>query len=320
MKFRGVDLAFIPALTRLKYLERGVPEPAVGDVSARRNRAGSMAVWLAKQFGHVPNVEIIDHNTDVLRIREYRPHNMRVAGQPTPAIIHIHGGGMIMSTVESYDQRCSAYARATGFPVFSVDYRLAPEHPYPAALDDCFNAYTWLLDNAQSLHINAHKISLLGNSAGSGLAAALSLRIRDSKTVPPRCQVLIYPMLDYRNVVMKPGWEDTWLYWNFNDNKTAWDAYLCDIPENSPPPIYASPAIARDFHDLPDTYICVGTADIFLDEDLDFAARLQAASVKTTLQVIEGAPHNFDYLAPRCRQSRESWRARFAYIVDHIED
>ena len=320
MHFRGVDLVFIPALARLNFLERGKPAPAINDVPALRNRAAGMAAWLTQQFGQVPDITINDHQLGELRIREYRPEHMRVEGLPSPAIFHIHGGGMIMSTVEAYDQRCSAYAKATGFPVYSVDYRLAPEHPYPAAIDDCFNAFQWLVDNAESLNINPRHIALLGNSAGSGLAAALSLRLRDTNSTQPSCQVLIYPMLDHRTVTMKPGWEKTWLYWSFQDNLTAWNAYLGSQSSKDNPPMYSVPALATDLSGLPDTYICVGTADIFLEEDLEFADRLEAAGVSTVVEVIEGAPHNFDYLAPHCSKARRSWRSRFNYLVNHIRD
>ncbi len=318
MHFRGVDLVFIPALARWKFLERGKPAPAINDVPALRNRAAGMAIWLSQQFGQVPGITITDHQLGELRVREYRPEHMRVVDLASPAIFHIHGGGMIMSTVEAYDQRCSAYAKATGFPVYSVDYRLAPEHPYPAAIDDCFHAFQWLVDNAESLNIDPHKIALLGNSAGSGLAAALALRLRDTSSIQPKCQVLIYPMLDHQTITVKPGWEKTWLYWSFQDNQTAWSAYFSGLPTETEPPIYAVPALASDLSGLPDTYICVGTADIFLDEDLEFAQRLQAAGVHTVVEVIEGAPHNFDYLAAHCPQSRKSWRSRFNYLVTHL--
>ncbi len=320
MKFRGVDPAFIPALARLAMIQRGAPSTGPDDIPALRNRAAGMATWLSLQFGQVPGITITDHHAGEVRVREYTPENMRVQDAQSPAILHIHGGGMIMSTVEAYDQRCSAYAKATGFPVYSVDYRLAPEHPYPAAIDDCFHAFQWLVDNSESLNINPRHIALLGNSAGSGLAAALSLRLRDTNSIQPRCQVLIYPMLDHRTITVKPGWEKTWLYWSFQDNRTAWTAYLGNLPTHEKPPIYAVPALAIDLGGLPDTYICVGTADIFLDEDLEFAQRLQAAGVNTVVEVIEGAPHNFDYLTPHCPQSRKSWRSRFHYLVSHLRD
>lgn len=320
MKFRGVDLAFVPALARFAMIQRGAPSTGLDDIPALRNRAAGMATWLSQQFGQVPGIAITDHPAGETRLREYQPENLRVQDAKSPAILHIHGGGMIMSTVEAYDQRCSAYAKATGFPVYSVDYRLAPEHPYPAAIDDCFHAFHWLVENSNSLNINPHKIALLGNSAGSGLAAALALRLRDTYSVQPKCQVLIYPMLDHQTITVKPGWEKTWLYWSFQDNHTAWNAYLLDLPSQVEPPEYAVPALATDFHGLPDTYICVGTADIFLEEDLDFAQNLQAAGVSTVVEVIEGAPHNFDYLTPHCPRSRESWRSRFNYLVTHLRD
>jgi acetyl esterase/lipase len=320
MKFRGVDLAFVPGLARLAIIQRGEPAPKSDDVTSLRNRASGMAPWLSQQFGQVPGITITDHHAGELRIREYKPEKLRAKKEKSPAILHRHGGGMIMSTIEAYDQRCSAYAKATGFPVYSVDYRLAPEHPYPAATDDCFTAFQWVLENSESLRIDSRSIALLGNSAGSGLAAALALKLRDSKSIQPSCQVLIYPMLDHRTVTVKSGWEKTWLYWTFQDNRTAWNAYLSDLPKDENPPIYAVPALAANLSGLPKTYICVGTADIFIDEDLEFAQRLQAAGVATVVEVIEGAPHNFDYLTPHCPQSRRSWRSRFTFLVDHIQN
>lgn len=322
MKFRGIGPQFLPAMARMSMLTRKLNNQSSSQltVESLRARAGSMGSWLTEQFGIVPNISITDHDADGVRLRAYRPLNLRVTDAPSPAIFHIHGGGMIMSSVESYDQRCAAYAHATGFPVYSVDYRLAPEHPFPAQIEDSFAAYTWLQRQSQILGIDPHRVALLGNSAGSGLAVGLAVKIIDESMTPPSCQVLIYPMLDDRNVTTKRGWEHVWFYWSFADNKVAWDAYLSGLPYGEQIPSYAAPARASDevLALLPDTYICVGTADIFLDEDVEFAQRLTSLGVKVELDLIDGAPHNFDYLVPHARASRQSWRTRFQYLVKHI--
>lgn len=292
------------------------PIPPYGDVQARRERSLNSGPWLADQFGTPAGVHVHDVTAGKLRLRVYEPPQRRVPEVPSPAILHIHGGGMIMGTVEGYDARCKAYAHATGFPVFSVDYRLAPEHPYPAAIDDCVAAFDYLTDSSLQHTIDPARIALLGNSAGAGLAAGTALRLRDEpRTVRPMSQVLIYPMLDDRTTVMTPTFARTWLRWSFVDNRTAWEAYL-----SGPTPVdsYAAPARATDLRGLPHTYICVGTADIFFDECTNFAAALSAAGVPTEFHVIDGAPHDFDYMAPTSPAAKKSWRSRFEFLVNSL--
>lgn len=220
-------------------------------------------------------------------VRVYRPP-LLIGRQP--ALLWMHGGGYVMGDATLDDRTCRRFADVLGITVASVDYRLAPEHPYPAALHDCHAALRWL---AQQPGVDAGRIAVGGMSAGGGLAAALALHMRDHDDIPVVHQLLVYPMLDNRPAIRTS--EDRYIrLWNRKSNDFAWRAYLADAD-----PRLAVPARCTDLTNLPPAWIGVGTLDLLHDQDVHYAHRLRAAGVACELLEIEGAFHGFDTIRPK---------------------
>ena len=175
-----------------------------------------------------------------------------------------------------------------------MEYRLAPEHPYPAPLEDCYSALTWLAGLAS---VDARRVVIGGASAGGGLAAALALLARDRAEVAPLFQLLAYPMLDDRSSAS--GHSRDHRLWNARSNRFGWAAYL-----GGADPEVAVPGRRTDLRGLPPAWIGVGTHDLFHDEDLAYAERLRAAGVPCQVDVIPGAFHGFDMWAPKAQVSQ----------------
>lgn len=239
----------------------------------------------------------ITHPEDstTLNLKSFRP---LTGSTEKPALLWIHGGGYVMGSAGDTDQTLAHIALETDCTVFSVDYRLAPEHAYPAALDDCFDCLLWLQKHANQLKIDPERIAIGGASAGAGLTAALALRARDEGTQQVLFQLLIYPMLDHRHRTPSSRAIQDPNLWNEQTNRLAWALYLGALTDHDEIPLYASASLAADLTNLPPAFVCVGDLDIFLDEDIDYAQRLLQAGVPTELHVYPGAIHGFDMLAP----------------------
>ena len=239
----------------------------------------------------------ITHSEDstTLNLKSFRP---LTGSTEKPALLWIHGGGYVMGSAGDTDQTLAHIALETDCTVFSVDYRLAPEHAYPAALDDCFDCLLWLQKHANQLKIDPERIAIGGASAGAGLTAALALRARDEGTQQVLFQLLIYPMLDHRHRTPSSRAIQDPNLWNEQTNRLAWALYLGALTDHDEIPLYASASLAADLTNLPPAFVCVGDLDIFLDEDIDYAQRLLQAGVPTELHVYPGVIHGFDMLAP----------------------
>lgn len=279
----------------------------------------SMNEILGRRFGKASDVTIKDHRIprpdgSDLRVRVYR----KIGSTTRGALLYIHGGGMIVSSIEDYDARCMHYSTHTGLPVVSVDYPLAPEAPYPAQIDDALTALTWMHESADDLGWDQTRIGIGGDSAGGGLTAGTVLRNRDTTRVPVACQMLVYPMLDDGNVVPDARFPQQFQMWTYVDNRTGWDAYLGGLASPDEVPIYAAPSRATDLGGLPPTYIDTGTLDIFHDEDIAYAKAMIAAGVDVEGHIWNGAPHGFDYFAPHSSLAKKAWNARFAFLVEHL--
>lgn len=216
-----------------------------------------------------------------------------------PALVWLHGGGYTMGTLGMDDQRCSEFALETGMLVVSVDYRLAPEHPYPAALEDGYAALAGLHARARDLGVDPARIAIGGASAGGGLAAALAQVAHDRQAVRPVFQLLIYPMLDDRTGQSDDPDDARRRVWGASDNRFGWAAYLGQDADRSNPPAYASAARRADLSGLPPAWIGVGALDLFHDEDLAYAEHLRACGVACETVVVPGAYHGFDVIAPK---------------------
>lgn len=207
---------------------------------------------------------------------------------PRGAILNIHGGGYVMGTASREDGAMRALAAATGAVILSVDYRLAPEFPYPAALGDCREGLKYLHEAAADLGFDRRAIAVRGVSAGGGLAAALALLVRDAGDYPIAHLSLLYPMLDDRTEAQEHAGH---FVWTARANRFGWQSYLGKLASV---PQLAAPARAHDVAGLPPTLIAVGGVDLFAAENIRFAARLVEAGVPTELHLYPGAYHGFN--------------------------
>lgn len=255
-------------------------------------------------------VDIEQRDASGVRLRIYRPRGAASGG----ALLWLHGGGLIVGRPEMDDARCIAWARELGLLVVSPDYRLAPEHPFPAALDDAHAAWTWLHRAAPGLGVDPGRIAVGGASAGGGLAACLCQRLRDHRGPQPAAQLLVYPMLDDRTAARRDLDAQGHRVWPNRSNRAGWSAYLAHEPGADAIPPYAAAARRTDLSGLPPAWIGVGSLDLFLAEDLAYAERLRQAGVPVELHEIPGAPHGFDVLAPRVPVARSFAQRQAAFL------
>jgi acetyl esterase/lipase len=231
-------------------------------------------------------------------VRLYEP----AAADGRPAILWIHGGGYMFGTGLGNDARLAEWAATLGAVIVSVEYRLAPEHPYPAALDDCSAALDWAVANADDLGLDPSRIAVAGTSAGGGIAASLAVLERDRGEHALAYQLLIAPMLDDRMSTPSSAFDT--VVWTTTANRIGWRAYLGQEPGVTDLPPYAAAARVTDLSGLPPAWIGVGTLDLFRDENIDYARRLLAAGVPTDLHVYAGAPHGFTSNCPETALAR----------------
>ncbi len=224
-----------------------------------------------------------------------------------PAVLWIHGGGYIVGSAAADAGWCGELAHALGAVVAAVEYRLAPEHPYPAGLEDCYQALVWMTENADKIQINPDNVAVAGNSAGGGLTAALALLARDRGGPKIIFQMPLYPMIDDRSE-RPSSYEITSGVWTRSHNLIAWRLYLGGRTEV---PFYAAPSRAPDLAGLPPSYTMVGSIDLFRDETLDFVSRLAQAGVPVECRVVPGGYHAFEFIVPDAAVSRA---ARQDYI------
>ncbi|UKK82973.1 alpha/beta hydrolase [Sphingopyxis sp. BSN-002] len=213
------------------------------------------------------------------------------------AILHIHGGGMVMGSVKQTSMVPAALAAAAGVPVASVEYRLAPEHPFPAPQQDCHSALSWLAGQSEALGFDASRIVVAGESAGGGLAAALAIMARDLGGPAIAGQLLTYPMLDHRTgsdfcPYANPNTGE--FIWTRASNRFGWRSLRGSYKADDERRGWFSPSLADDLSNLPPAYIATGSLDLFFDENLDYARRLVAAGVPVDLHSYAGAIHAFN--------------------------
>ena len=242
---------------------------------------------------------------DTLPVRIYQAASSLASA---PALYWIHGGGMVMGNLDQSDAYCADIAHAVGVVVVSVDYRVAPEYPFPTPLEDCYVGLRWVVRSAEALGVDRARIAIGGSSAGAGLAAGLALLARDRGEVSVCHQHLIYPMLDDRNTTASSHAITDPRVWNRTSNLAGWNAYLAGRAGSDDVSPYAAPARATDLAGLPPAYIAVGTLDLFLDEDIEYARRLAAAGVRVELRVYPSVFHASPTYIPNAAVSRR-WTA-----------
>lgn len=241
---------------------------------------------------------------------------LRPAVQPAtkPAgLYYIHGGGMISGDRTTDVKHFLPYV-AEGLAVLvSVDYRLAPENPDPAPVQDCYTGLAWMADHADDLGFDPENLIISGTSAGGGLAAGTALMARDRNLPALSHQILICPMLDDREETPSSQMLDGEGIWDRNDNEYGWTALLGEHRKGQAS-AYAAPSRAADLSGLPRTYLDCGSAEIFRDEILEYASRLSAAGVSVDLHMWGGAFHVFDTEVPQARISKASLAVRDEFI------
>jgi len=225
--------------------------------------------------------------------------------RPLPALLWIHGGGYVLGCAADEEPACAQFALEAGCVVVAPEYRLAPENPFPAGLEDCYAALSWMAASAYELGIDPARIAIGGPSAGAGLAAALALLARDRAEVDVAFQLLIWPMIDDRNVAPPDEAHPEVFGWTRQANLCGWRAYLGREHETREDvSCYAAPSRATDLKGLPPAYIAVGDRDLLADESIAYAQELVRAGVPTELHVYPGGCHAFDWVAPEAEISK----------------
>ncbi|ODV53956.1 MULTISPECIES: alpha/beta hydrolase [Lysinibacillus] len=224
-----------------------------------------------------------------------------------PAMFWIHGGGFVMGHPDMDDLLCERFVQTANCVVVSVDYRLAPEHPYPAAIEDCYAGLVWMTTEAPKLGIDSKRVAIAGASGGGGLTAALALMARDKGGPAIIFQMPLYPMLDNRNKTPS-SYEitDSHATWNRTNNLTAWRMYLGEEQDTHELSPYAVPSRADNLAGLPPTYTCIGQLDLFRDETLDYVARLAQAGVAVEMNLYPGSFHCFEVFVPEAEVSQRA--------------
>ncbi|CAI7976788.1 acetyl esterase [Frankia sp. Hr75.2] len=257
----------------------------------------------------------MDGRPDV-RVRWYRPADAP-AGAALPFLLWLHGGAYIMGNLDENDDRLDRMVIELGCTVASVDWRLAPEHPYPAGLEDAETVWRRVSANPADFGVDPARLVLGGASAGAGLAAGLCLRLRDLGVPQPALQLLIYPMLDDRELtpsiraIEDPG---HWGLWHLRANRLCWAAYLGSLEGGEVPP-GAAPARAEDLAGLAPAFLGIGDVDGFVDENVAYAARLSAAGVPTELHVYPGVIHGGFGAPPRTPRTAQFLRDVYAALA-----
>jgi len=275
------------------------------------------ALWLTRALANAlprtplgdVSLEQVEHHG--LRLRVYRPADRR----GDVGMLWIHGGGYVLGSAALDDRICVDTCRSMGIVIVSVDYRLAPEHPYPAPLDDCFAGWAWLLSQAGSLGVNSEQLVIGGRSAGGGLAAALTQRVNDGGGPRPIGQWLFCPMLDDRTAANRDLDLIDHIAWSNRANEVGWRSYLGQPPGTAVVPEYAAAARRRDVTGLPPTWIGIGDIDLFYEESRQYAERLHRAGVPVTFEVIAGAPHGFETWAARSASARALMASAEAWLL-----
>jgi acetyl esterase/lipase len=289
----------------------------LGDIPATRHMVTGLIAAVNAQAPRIEGIETRDITAPAedggasVPVRVYRPASRSEA---LPVLLWMHGGGWVLGDLELDHLLAAQLAKDVDCAVVSVDYRLAPEHPFPTGLSDCYAALKWLSAESAALRIDPARIAVGGASAGGNLAAALALLARDRGDVRVAFQLLIYAALDDRTSGPTSESRPETLFWSRQNAIDAWTAYLGGAPggENVSP--YAAPARAESLRGLPPAYLAVGALDPFLGENMSYARRLLEAGVATQLHVYPGAFHAFDVFAAPGRVAQQFTADRNAVL------
>lgn len=242
-----------------------------------------------------------DEENIQVRLKVYAPVNQ---ADTLPVVLFIHGGGYMFGSVEGNDAKCARYVKEVNCVVVSVDYRLAPENPYPAAIEDCYLALQWIVENQVQLNIDVDRLAVVGGSTGGGLTAALSLLARDRKGPKIKFQMPLFPMIDDRCTTYSSNEFNDRRVWSKELNQFAWSMYLKGVEGDTPK--YAAPMRETDFSNLPPTYTTVGSLDPFRDETMNYVKALTEAGVPVEFHLYPGGYHEFEAMVPDSEISKRA--------------
>jgi len=232
-----------------------------------------------------------------------------------PVLYWMHGGGMVIGSFDMNDELLMGAVDRLGIAAVSVEYRLAPEHPDPAPVEDCYAGLVWTAENATRYGFDAGRIAVGGQSAGGGLAAGTALLARDRGGPQLAFQLLLEPMLDDRSITPSSTAYDGTVVWDRSDNQSGWAALLGERLGTEEVTPYAAPARATELAGLPPALVDVGELETFRDETIIYAQRLLTAGVSTELHVYPGAFHGFDLLAPDSTVAHRAWALRWSALA-----
>jgi acetyl esterase/lipase len=269
--------------------------------------------WLTGSPSRRASADVAVESLGDISIRLHRPPANAVP--PYPALLWIHGGGYVIGAAWQDDALCRLIADELGVLVAAVDYRLAPEHPFPVPLDDCHDALVWLANQGD---VDASRVAIGGASAGGGLAAGLALLARERCDVSPVFQLLTYPMLDDRTALRKDIDERHFRLWNSNANRFGWACYLDTAPGSPEVSGLAAPGRHEDLSGLPPAWVGIATLDLLRDEGLAYADRLREAGVACEVHVVDGAFHGFDSVRPSAPLTKEFRSAQLGALAAGI--
>lgn len=240
----------------------------------------------------------------------------RHAKAPVPGLYNIHGGGMISGDRHQDTPRLADLVEQLGVVAVNVEYRLAPEHPDPAPVEDCYAGLRWMADNAAELGVDPDRVVVMGGSAGGGLSAGVALLARDRRGPHLAGQLLLCPMLDDRNTTVSSHQYADRGTWRRAANLLAWRALLgADAGDPAAEvSVYAAPARAKDLSGLPPAFVEAGAAELFRDEDVAYASRIWATGGQAELHIWQGAFHGFDVFAPDHEATRAALAARRSWL------
>jgi acetyl esterase/lipase len=236
---------------------------------------------------------------------------------PAPGVLWLHGGGYVVGTPEFESMGSGRLARDLGVVVVSPGYRLTPEDPFPAGLDDCMAALRWMREHAGELGIDPDRIAVIGASAGGGMAAAVAQRSHD-EGIALRAQILVYPMLDDRSALVEDHAGRGRFAWTPDSNLYGWTAYLGHTPRMADAPEYASPARRSDLSGLAPAWVGVGELDVFHDEDVAYTEQLTSCGVPCELVTVPGMYHGADWVRPNAQSMKDFRAAMMDYLAKHL--
>lgn len=272
-------------------------------------------IKLVPSFKGDSNIKVSWADHEQSRSKIYQP----VVPKSDGVLLWIHGGGYICLNVNLDDVTCCRIVETLGITVVSVDYRLASVKPFPAALDDCVASWQWLQQHATTLGVNPQRAVIAGESAGGGLTAALAQRLHDEGGQQPVAQLIFAPMLDDRTALREDLTAEKHFIWNNKNNWGGWQCYLGQEPGLPEVPQYSVPARRESLAGLPQAWLGIGDIDLFYEESVAYAERLEANGVPCELFITEGGPHSCEVTLPQSSPGQAWWNSVFAFLRRVLE-